>query len=289
MTIERRLRSEGQTSLKSSITIEGTALHAGVPVSLTMAPAEAGAGYVFVRRDLNDAEIIGSPETVVETRLGTCIANDAGATVKTIEHLLAAFYIAGVDNARITLTGPEPPILDGSAAGFLSFIDQAGLFHSDIPKRRITPSAPIEVRDGDRFVRFEPSAERRLTVSIDFPDPAIGVDQVTIDLCDAATTRDRLASARTFCRRADIEAMRASGLARGGSLENAVVVDGETILNEGGLRDHQEFALHKALDLVGDLALLGGVLEGAVIAHKPGHDLNTGLAKKIFAENKAAG
>ncbi|MEM6413112.1 MAG: UDP-3-O-acyl-N-acetylglucosamine deacetylase [Pseudomonadota bacterium] len=270
-----------QTTVAEPVCIDGTALHSGDAVSLRLVPAKAGSGFVFLRTDLGYARIPARVDRVVETRLGTCIADENGASMKTIEHMLAAFVFAGIDNADIEINGPEPPILDGSAHDIMILLDRAGRRELDISHQPMALDDALELQDADRYIRYEPSDDRILTVTIEFADSAIGKQTVVVDLDDEDFVRQRLAPARTFCRRADIDAMRSAGLARGGSLENAIVVDGDKILNDGGLRDPKEFALHKALDVVGDLALIGAEIRGRIAAHKPGHDLNTAFARKF--------
>lgn len=282
------MRDSEQTTLARPGAVDGAGLHTGAPVRLALRPAPAGTGVVFHRADLRhgdgsrfrgaEADIPARADLVVETRRGTMLANAHGASVMTVEHLLAAFVLCGVDNAVVHLTGPEAPILDGSAAPFIDLIEQCGLAGLGAPREIVEIVAPVEVRAEDRFVRIEPDETRRLEVEIDFAEAAIGRQRVALRLDSA---RERLAGARTFCTLGEVEAMRAAGLALGGSLDNALVVDGDRLLNEEGLRDPAEFALHKALDLVGDLALVGAPVIGRVIARKPGHDLNTRLARAI--------
>ncbi|MGF1543077.1 MAG: UDP-3-O-acyl-N-acetylglucosamine deacetylase [Parvularculaceae bacterium] len=270
-----------QTTLRDPIELPGVGLHTGVPCRVRLTPAPADFGLAFQRMDLPLKPLIAArADAVRETRLGTQIEGEAGASVRTVEHLLAALSLKAIDNARIEIDADEPPVADGSAREFVDAIDAAGVVPLDAPRTTLRIVRALEVRDGARFVRVEPGEGRRWRVDIDFEDAAIGAQSVAIDLDDPRDV-DRIASARTFCRRSEIEAMRAAGFARGGSLDNAIVVDGATILNEGGLRDPLEFALHKALDLVGDLALLGTPVFGVVTASRPGHDLNAALARAI--------
>ncbi|MCA8889826.1 MAG: UDP-3-O-[3-hydroxymyristoyl] N-acetylglucosamine deacetylase [Parvularculaceae bacterium] len=279
-----------QTTLAKPVSVSGAALHTGVDVTAVLRPAAAGAGVVFRRIDLEATsarQIPATPANVASTTLCTTLGAGPGAgdgvEIATTEHLLAALSLCGVDNAVIDVDASELPILDGSAGPYVEAINRAGLKPLGAPREVLRVMAPIELRDGDRFIRVEPYDGRVLDVSIDFPDAAIGRQTVSVDLDDRASI-GRLTAARTFCRLGDIEAMRRAGLARGGSLDNAIVIDGARMINEAPLRDPHEFALHKALDLIGDLRLAGGHLVGAVTANKPGHDLNTRFAAMLDAE-----
>ena len=271
-----------QNTLKRRIEAQGIALHSGVVTRLVLHPAAAGAGIVFRRTDIQNKDnlIAVDPRHVVEARLGVRLRNAAGAEAMTVEHFLAAASLLGLDNAIVDLDGPELPIFDGSLAPFAALIGEAGLAGLPQERRRLRIGAMIRIEDGDRYVEIHPTSGRRIELTIDFPAAAIGRRQIVLDL-DEETARQRILNARTFCTLADVEGMRARGRALGGSLDNAIVVDGERILNDAPLRDPDEFALHKAADLVGDLALLGAPVEGLVRAHKTGHDLNTRLAATI--------
>lgn len=259
-----------QTSLARSAVIEGVGLHSGAPARVTLQPARAGRGVIFRRQDAG--EVSATPEAISSTAFNTGLGHGARA-VGTVEHLMAAIALADVDNIVIEIDGPELPALDGSAAPWLDAILEAGLRSLDAPRETIRILSPVAVEDAGRSIRAEPFDGRIIDVSIAFPDAAIGAQKVTLDLDDPADVR-RVASARTFCRRADIDVMRAKGLSLGGSFDNAVVVDGDRVLNPSGLRDSREFALHKALDLIGDLRLAGAPIIGRIIAERPGHDLN---------------
>ncbi|MEZ5897789.1 MAG: UDP-3-O-acyl-N-acetylglucosamine deacetylase [Parvularculaceae bacterium] len=283
------MRVVQQTTLAKPVSVSGAALHAGAKVTAVLRPAAAGAGVVFRRIDvaMTAAQPIpATPANVASTTLCTTLSAGLSAAdsveIATTEHLLAALSLCGVDNAIIDVDAPELPILDGSAGPFVDAIYRAGLKPLGAPREVLRVMAPIELRDGDRFIRVEPYNGRVIDVSIDFPDAFIGRQAVSVDLDDHASIA-RLTSARTFCRLGDIEVMRAAGLARGGSLDNAIVIDGARMINEAPLRDPHEFALHKALDLIGDLRLAGGHLLGAVTANKPGHDLNTKFAAMLGA------
>lgn len=223
------------------------------------------------------------------TRLGTTITLPGGAVIGVIEHLMAAIAIAGLDNVEIEVEGDEMPVLDGSAAPFLEAVYDVGIVQQLGAGRPLRIVESIEVCDGPRRIRVEPADRSTLDLSIDFPDAVIGRQSVCLDLDDGAALRRRLAPARTFCRLADVEEMRAAGLARGGSLDNAIVVDDAALLNRDGLRDPQEFALHKALDLIGDLRLVGWPIAGRIEAERPGHDLNNRLARALADAAEAWG
>jgi len=282
------MKMRSQTTLKVPVLLSGVGVHCGLQTYITIKPSVANTGVVFVRRDLVEAgfsedaaEILAKPESVSSTQLGTTIQNSDGVSVSTIEHFMAALAICEIDNVTVEVTGPELPILDGSAQPFVEALLAAGTVSLQAPCPMLFPSESIEERLGDRFISFEPAAERRLEVTIAFEDEAIGVQSIALDLDNLALLQERMAPARTFCLLKQVEAMKAAGLGLGGSLENAVVVDDGRVLNRGNLRDPQEFVLHKALDLVGDLQLLGGPLAGQIKAYKPGHDLNTRFAHRI--------
>ena len=276
-----------QHTLAASVGCEGVGLHSGSPVRLTLRPAPADTGVVFVRTDVagRDGRIPVTPRAVVETRLHTEIANAQGVRVLTIEHLMAAFAGLGVDNVVVELDGPELPIMDGSAEPFVELIDLAGLCAQGAPRRVIEIVRPIVVADGDKRAALLPAlpgalAGLHLDVEIDFASAVIGRQRLSTPLTAQSFRRD-LAPARTFGFAQDGEALQAGGLARGGGLQNAVVVDGGRVLNPHGLRFADEFVRHKALDLVGDLYVLGLPISGRVEAVRPGHALNNALARAL--------
>jgi UDP-3-O-[3-hydroxymyristoyl] N-acetylglucosamine deacetylase len=272
-----------QLTLKASIGCVGVGLHGGERVSLTLRPAPAGHGIVFHRMDLG-ASVPATFDRVVDTRLCTVIA-EGGARVATIEHLMAAFAGAGVDNALVEVDGPELPILDGSAAGFLFLIECAGVEEQSAPRRAVEVMRHVRVTDGEAFAELRPSPGPALdlSLSIAFQAAAIGRQALTTRLSPASFAAE-LSRARTFTLAEEIEVMRAAGLARGGSLDNAVVVDGARVLNPGGLRMRDEFVRHKMLDAVGDLALVGGPIHGSFAGHRSGHTLNNRLLRALMAD-----
>jgi UDP-3-O-[3-hydroxymyristoyl] N-acetylglucosamine deacetylase len=289
------MRVQEQTTLARSAAASGVALHSGAETKIVLRPAGAGTGIVFWRMDLRDAAdarlpvidavIAARPNNVSGARYGVRLANAAGVSVMTVEHLMAAFSICEIDNAVVEVYGPEIPGFDGSTAPIIALLDQAGVKPLAAAREAIEARATLRVEDGDRFIEVSPAEGRFVEVTIDFPDAAIGRQSISFSLDDDVCPVERLIAARTFCRHQDIEPMRAAGYGRGGTLENAVVVDGGRLLNPAGLRDPEEFVLHKALDLLGDLYLLGAPLYGRVRAHKPGHDLNTRFVQRLAADH----
>ena len=276
-----------QATIGGSVSFTGIGVHNGKKSRVVLKPAKADAGIIFHRSDLagsddiSDATIHAHPTAVTCAQLGTRIENAFGVSVSTIEHLMAALAICEIDNVIVEVSSPELPIMDGSAAPFVEEIQAVGIHKLNATRRPINIDEVVEESDGERFIRIEPAAERVLDVTIDFEDAVIGRQSVSLNLDDAAAVMKRVAPARTFCRLSDVEAMRAAGFSQGGSLANAIVVDADRMLNEQGLRDPEEFALHKALDLIGDLYLLGAPLNGRITAFKPGHDLNTKMARRL--------
>jgi UDP-3-O-[3-hydroxymyristoyl] N-acetylglucosamine deacetylase len=282
-----------QRTIKSRIPCVGNGLHTGQRVRLTLLPAHAGHGVVFRRTDLG-RDIPATHDRVVDTKLCTTIG-EGSARVGTIEHLMAALAGAGVDNILIELDGPEVPIMDGSAAPFSFLLECAGVVSLNTPRKVIEVLRPVRVTDGRASAELRPfdtKAPRTaiptldLEVSIDFEDAAIGRQTRSLRLTPE-NFREAVAPARTFALASDIDHLREIGLAKGGSLDNAIVVDGSKVLNPGGLRMKDEFAAHKLLDAVGDLALAGAALHGRYIANRPGHSLNHKLLKALFARQAA--
>ena len=273
-----------QRTVAKRVTATGIGLHSGHPVTLTLAPAPADAGVTFVRMDLG-VEIPARNENVVDTTLSTSIARGA-ARVSTVEHVLAALHGMGIDNCRVEVDGPEVPILDGSAAPFVYLLREAGIRSLRSARRYVVIEQPVESRDGDKLARLEPAAAFSVDFTADFGHPLI-TNQSFRAVLDDRTFEREVARARTFCFRRDIERMQAAGLAKGGSLENAIVVDEFSILNPEGLRFPDEFARHKVLDAMGDLALLGMPVLGALSAVKSGHAMNQALVRKVLADPAA--
>ena len=277
-----------QRTLKAAIGCVGTGLHSGRRVSLTLHPAEPGTGIVLRRTDLG-RDIPASFDRVVDTRLCTVLADErwASARVGTVEHLMAALSGMGIDNVLIELDGPEVPIFDGSAAPFVFLIDCAGVVEQIAPRRIVEILRTVRVSDGSAYAELRPAAGPvaglEMTLSIEFAAPAIGRQSKSLALTPQSF-RAELAQSRTFGLLEEVDALQAAGLALGGSLDNAVVVDGDRVLNPGGLRAPDEFVRHKLVDAVGDLALAGGVLRGRFVAHRSGHALNNRLLRALFAD-----
>ena len=277
-----------QRTLKSLIRASGVGLHSGVKVNMTLRPAAPDTGIVFRRVDLDPVvDLPASALMVGDTRMCSCLENK-GAKVGTIEHLMSAFAGLGIDNAFVDLDAAEVPILDGSAAPFVFLIQSAGIEEQPAAKKFIRVTRPIEVRDGDKWARFEPYDGYKLTFSIIFNHPAIdkSAQSVSVDFAEQSYTRE-VARARTFGFMQDVEMLRENGLALGGGLENAIVLDEYRVLNSDGLRYGDEFVKHKVLDAVGDLYLLGHPLLAAFTAHKSGHALNNMLARQLLQERES--
>jgi UDP-3-O-[3-hydroxymyristoyl] N-acetylglucosamine deacetylase len=277
-----------QKTLKTEIGCTGVALHSGRKTSLTLKPAEENTGIRICRTDLlNGArEIVVNWANVVDTRLATTVGNDHGSTVSTVEHLAAALAGCEIDNVLIEVDGPEIPIMDGSSAPFVFLIECAGIVEQSAARTAIKILKQITVGDEYRSVSILPAGEFSLAFEIDFDSSVIDRQERTFQRVGVDFKSD-IARARTFGFDHEVEALRSAGLARGGSLENAVVVSGDKILNEGGLRFDDEFVRHKILDCVGDLYLAGGPVIGAVIASKSGHELNNALLRAVFADDDA--
>jgi UDP-3-O-[3-hydroxymyristoyl] N-acetylglucosamine deacetylase len=267
----------------------GVGVHTGRRTRLSIRPAAPGSGIVFVRTDVKDQDnrVPVSGEAVVKTQLGTVIANAAGTTVATIEHLMSAMCILGIDNAVIELDGPEVPIMDGSALPFVQLLDRAGFRRQEAPQRYIEVLEPIHVDEGDgKTASLLPCDRFEMFFEIEFDCDLIGRQSIDV-VMDEETYRREIMSARTFGFVEDVEALRAIGLARGGSLENAVVIDGDRILNPEGLRFADEFVRHKALDAVGDLYVLGAPLLARFEGRKAGHSINNALVRALLARPEA--
>jgi UDP-3-O-[3-hydroxymyristoyl] N-acetylglucosamine deacetylase len=266
-------------TIASERRIEGTGLHSGALVRMRLDPAPAGNGIVFVRTDLAGARIPARLENAGPSFYATVLQKD-GATVSTIEHLMAALYALQVDDLDVLLDAAEVPILDGSSQPFVSAVGDAGFREHDVAREYIHVVKPITVAHEDKRISVHPCSEYRVTYAIDFEHKALGYQELTASLWRADQFNDKLAPARTFTFEHEVEALRARGLALGGSLENAVVVGPDGILNPP-LRFPDEFVRHKMLDLTGDLSLLGHPLLGHVVAYRAGHDLHARLARAI--------
>lgn len=283
-----------QRTIKAPVKTEGVGLHSGQRVELQLRPAPVGTGIVFRRTDLpNPVDIPVSAERVGDTRMASTLiaSTDAAAApikVATVEHLMSALAGLGIDNVFVDVTAAEIPILDGSAGSFVFLIQSVGTVEQAAPKRFVRVLRPVEVREGDKWARLEPHFGFKMSFSIDFGHPAIDatVQQVEVDFARESYVSS-IARARTFGFMQDVEALRSHGLAQGGSLGNAIVMDETRVLNSGGLRSDDEFVKHKILDAVGDLYLLGHPLLAAYSAHKSGHGLNNQLLRALLADEGA--
>lgn len=275
-----------QTTIARPTAISGIGLHTGQRINMTLRPAEAGVGIVFHRQLENHTVTIqATSENVVDTRMATVLGK-GDVRVSTVEHLLSALSAYGVDNLHIDIDGPEVPIMDGSAAPFASVIEEAGQRRHPQSRKFLAIRKPVSVIDGEKRVSIIPSRFFRITFDIAFQHPCIALQQRSVKVTSAGFRRD-LAPARTFGFLRDVEMLKEAGLARGGSLENAIVVDDERILNPEGLRFQDEFVRHKILDAIGDLSLIGYPILGHVRAFKAGHDVNHQLVQKLLETPEA--
>ncbi len=277
-----------QRSLKNIIRATGVGLHTGDKVYLTLRPAAPDTGIVFRRVDLPEpVSIKAAPQHVQDTRLSSTLEVD-GVRVGTVEHLMSAFAGLGIDNAYVDLSASELPIMDGSAGPFVFLLQSAGIIEQNALKKFIRIKKTIEVHDGDKWVRFEPYQGFKMAFTIDFSHPVFehSSQSVVIDFAEDSYIKE-VSRARTFGFMREVETLRAMGLARGGSLDNAVVVDEYRILNTEGLRFEDEFVRHKVLDAIGDLYLLGHPIIGSFTAHKSGHALNNRLLRALLADSSA--
>ena len=277
-----------QRTLKNIIRATGVGLHTGEKVYLTLRPAAVDTGIVFRRVDLAEpVDIKAEPYSVGETRLSSTLVRD-GVKVSTVEHLMSAFAGLGIDNAYVDLSAPEVPIMDGSASPFVFLLQSAGIEEQSAAKKFIRVKKTVEVRDGDKWVRFDPHPGFRLNLTIAFDHPVLSNSgqSVTVDFADTSFIKE-IARARTFGFMHEVEAMRSQGLALGGSLDNAIVMDEFRVLNSDGLRYEDEFVKHKVLDAIGDLYLLGHPLIGAFTGYKSGHAMNNRLLRCLMADAEA--
>ncbi|MBF0563336.1 MAG: UDP-3-O-acyl-N-acetylglucosamine deacetylase [Alphaproteobacteria bacterium] len=278
-----------QHTLKTAINCTGVGLHSGTKISMTLHPAEDGTGIVFRRVDIAGAGSVipAHWSHVVDTRMCTVIGNDAKVTIGTIEHLMAAFAGMGVDNAIVEINGGEIPVMDGSAAPFVFLMECAGITEQDAPRRAIKILKKVSVRDGDKTATLYPASDGfAVDFGIAFAAAAVAHQSYTFSFSGPAFAAE-ISRARTFGFLEEVAQLQAAGLARGGSLDNAVVVSGDRILNEEGLRFDDEFVRHKILDAVGDLYLAGHPMIGRFQAHCSGHAINNRLLRQLFADPTA--
>lgn len=276
-----------QHTIQKEISATGTGLHSGAAINLALKPAAPGHGIVFVRTDLKgDSRIPALWDKVTDTRLCTVLANDSGASVGTVEHLMAALRGCAVDNILIELDGPEVPAMDGSSKPFVDMIDKVGVKAQNAPRRAIRVLQEVTIEENGKTVTLKPAEEFVFAGEIDFDHPDIGRQRYEIKLLNGNFRHD-LADSRTFGFFHEVEMMRQNGLALGGSLENAIVLDKEKVMNPDGLRHSDEFIRHKLLDAVGDMYLAGAPILGAYEGVKAGHAMNNAILRKLFASPDA--
>ena len=279
-----------QTTLDTTVAFEGKGLHSGETVSVVVRPAPADHGIIFRRMDVSaaKADVPALWHRVIVSPLNTRIENAAGTSVSTIEHIMAALAGCGLHNALIEVSGPEVPILDGSSAQFVEGFLRAGLRRLSTPLRVIEVRKSVSVQVGEATARLDPADTLHIDFEIDFVDRAIGHQEKTLNMSNGAFVRE-LCDSRTFCRSSDVDAMRAQGLALGGTLENAVVVDGADVLSPGGLRHSDEAVRHKMLDALGDLYTAGAPILGRYTGSKAGHAVTNALLVALFDDPDAWG
>lgn len=277
-----------QQTLLRDVNLIGTGLHSGRAARLRVRPSRVGHGIVFCRTDISDRDnrIAALWHNVSDTVLNTRIENEVGVYVSTIEHLMAAIAGCGIHNALIELDGPEVPIFDGSSLRFAQAFLEAGVVPQSAPVQMLRILKPVSVARGDAFAEFSPHEGFEIDYSIEFQDEVIGHQALRSDLSNGTFLRE-LADCRTFCRKADVDALHAQGLALGGTLDNAIVVDGNEILSPGGFRRADECVRHKMLDALGDMSLAGAPILGSYRGHKAGHALTNQLLRKLFATEGA--
>ena len=272
-----------QTTIAKKVHNVGIGLHKGEPIRLTLEPLEAGSGIVFYRSDLG-ISFKAEPKNVINTQMATVVGNEKGY-ISTIEHLMSAINAYGIDNIRIIVDANEIPVMDGSSASFCMLLDEAGVRELDANKKALIIKRAMEIREGDKLVRLSPSKSPKFDYTIKFSHPLIGTQHHVFEFSKKAYLKE-ISRARTFGFLKDVQALRSMGLALGGSLENAVVIDENKILNPEGLRFENEFVRHKILDAIGDLALVGAPILGDYTAFAGSHDLNHKLTLAVLADSK---
>lgn len=277
-----------QHTIASVVSVAGLGVHSGQPASLRLRPAGEGQGVCFVRTDISDSrrEIPARFGAVTTTELGTNMTNEAGVSVATVEHFLAACAGLEIDNVIAELDGPELPILDGSSRPFVDLLEAAGRVEQTAGRRILAILKPVEVRHGAKYVRLSPGAGYSLKVAIDFPGCVIGRQEISFTMAPGAFARE-VAWARTFGFAHQAQELYAMGKALGASLENTIVIEDGAVLNPGGLQAEDEFVRHKLLDVIGDLFLAGGAIEGLYEAEQPGHALNNQLLRALASDPDA--
>jgi UDP-3-O-[3-hydroxymyristoyl] N-acetylglucosamine deacetylase len=282
-------KERGQRTLKERVSLSGVGVHSGAAVSLTLHPADPGSGIAFLRvnvPDFPDTEIPARWDVIGATELCTVLGDPNGASVATVEHLLAALAGLRIDNCLVEIDGPEVPVMDGSARDFVEAIDQAGVILQNAAKRLLRIERPVRVEIGSAFAEFLPHDRCRFEISIDYDCPVIGRQSYAIDLTPESF-RQEIAEARTYGYVRDVERLWAAGFALGSSLENSVVIGDGTVINPEGLRHPDEFVRHKVLDTIGDLALAGMPIEGLYRSHRAGHTLNALALSELLSQEGA--
>lgn len=274
-----------QRTLRDSVSCTGIGLHSGEKVRITIKPAPPDSGIKFVRKDLSGRQVIKANfKNVVNTNMSTTIGNN-GNKVSTIEHLMAAFFGFGIDNALVEVEGPEIPIMDGSSAPFIFLIKSVGIKEQRKPKQFIIIRKGFKIKDGNRSISIKPSKELKISFTVDFHHPLITNQKYELRFSGKDFIKE-ISKARTFGFLKDIKTLREAGLAKGGSLDNAIVIDDFRILNEDGLRYRDEFVRHKILDFIGDLAVLGSPIIGHFHVERSGHSLNQAMLKKLVTNKR---
>lgn len=273
-----------QRTIKQKVELTGIGLHKGVPVTMVLEPLEANSGVVFYRSDLGISIPI-KPQNIINTTMATVIGCE-NARISTIEHLMSAIYAYGIDNIKVSVDNEEIPIMDGSAIAYCMLLDEAGVIEIDAPRKLIEIKKPIEVREGDKFVRLEPSSKTIFDFSIDFKHPAIREQSYKFTFSKKSYIEE-IAKARTFGFLEEVNHLRSIGLAKGGNLNNCIVLDEQGIMNKDGLRYKEEFVRHKILDAIGDMAILGIPILGSYISFAGSHKLNSLLTQELLAQSDA--
>lgn len=282
------MKNVWQKTLRTSAQCSGVGVHSGSNVNIRLLPAETDTGIVFVRTDLKNGarSIKANWSNVVDTRLCTVIGNPHGGSVATIEHLMAALRASGIDNAIVEIDGPEVPVMDGSSDPFVFLIEMAGIVEQDVPRREISILKTVEVKSGNKWARLVPDDASRFSFKIDFKKAPIYLQSYDFTL-SASGFKSEICRARTFGFLEEVEQLRKMGLARGGSLQNSIVIENGNVLNEDGLRYHDEFVRHKLLDAIGDMALAGAPISGHFQGSCSGHAMNNQLLRTLFADPSA--
>jgi UDP-3-O-[3-hydroxymyristoyl] N-acetylglucosamine deacetylase len=280
--------SISQKTVNSSVKCSGVALHSGLKSSISISPAPCNTGIVFRRTDIGgeNNSVQANYKNVVGTNLGTTLTNEFGVKISTVEHLMAAIWGCGIDNLFIDIDAQEVPIMDGSSEPFVFLIECAGIVSQEEPRRFLEVMKKVRIEDGDKFIEVEPSKDFSIDLHIDFDHKEIRQQKFNYH-SDNISFKSDICRARTFGFKSEIEQLHKMGLAKGGSLDNAILVDEDGIVNKGGLRYKDEFVRHKTLDFVGDIYLSGYFILGHFSASKSGHGINNQLLRKLFADETA--